>query len=187
MFSRIMNMKCKLVDGFPAYRIWEDGKLESCWLNKWHYPGMEIEVRWRTVMVGVQKTGYMSANLRGIKASRRTHIHRIVLEAFGGRKPGGKVCARHIDGNTRNNHISNLMWGTYKQNEDDKRIHGTWHERISNAKLDESSMKIAIEMRTAGSSMESIARRLCVSRTTISRLLSGSTWKHIDKNKILQS
>ena len=43
-------------------------------------------------------------------------IHSLVIEAFKGPKPMPHMECRHIDGNYTNNHISNLEWGTKKQN-----------------------------------------------------------------------
>ena len=50
-------------------------------------------------------------------------VHRMVLEAFVGRRPAGKEC-RHLDGDKTNCALSNLRWGTRKQNERDRRLHG---------------------------------------------------------------
>ncbi len=51
-------------------------------------------------------------------------VHGIVLEAFVGPCPSGMEC-RHLDGDGTNNHISNLRWGTRKENAQDRRMHGT--------------------------------------------------------------
>lgn len=50
-------------------------------------------------------------------------VHRIVLEAFVGLRPEGMVC-RHLDGNGLNNNLSNLKWGTVKENYKDMVKHG---------------------------------------------------------------
>ena len=42
-------------------------------------------------------------------------VHRLVAKAFIP-NPGNKPCIDHIDGNTRNNNVSNLRWVTYKEN-----------------------------------------------------------------------
>ena len=51
-------------------------------------------------------------------------VHRLVLETFIGPCPDGMEC-RHLDGDAANNNISNLAWGTRKENDADKVAHGT--------------------------------------------------------------
>jgi len=45
-------------------------------------------------------------------------LHREVLKAFDRPPKEGEIC-RHLDGNPGNNHISNLKWGTTKENAQD--------------------------------------------------------------------
>lgn len=50
--------------------------------------------------------------------------HSLILSAFKGKRPDG-MQACHNDGNRTNNHISNLRWGTHRDNIEDKYKHGT--------------------------------------------------------------
>jgi DNA-binding NarL/FixJ family response regulator len=113
---------------------------------------------------------------KGVK-QKRTHMHRLIAEAFIGPPPFRMACVRHLDGNPRNNSISNLSWGTYKENEDDKFRHGTHAKRISNGKLTSDTMKLARTMRNEGATTNDIAKEIGVSRPTISRFLNGRTWQ----------
>jgi len=51
-------------------------------------------------------------------------VHKLICLAFHGEKPFQNACVRHLDGNWSNNKPNNLMWGSYSENEDDKRRHG---------------------------------------------------------------
>lgn len=58
--------------------------------------------------------GYLVVSLWENNKQKRFYIHRLVLEHFSNEKP--KDTVNHIDGNKTNNHISNLEWATYKDN-----------------------------------------------------------------------
>lgn len=64
-------------------------------------------------------------------------VGRIVLLAWVGSPPTPKHHAAHNDGNPLNNNITNLRWATAKENEADKKSHGTklMHESHPNSKL----------------------------------------------------
>lgn len=64
----------------------------------------------------------VSLSRSGKKAARR-FVHNIVLTAFVGSCPEGMQC-RHLDGDPLNNRLSNLAWGTPRENSDDRIAHG---------------------------------------------------------------
>lgn len=62
---------------------------------------------------------------QAVKLNRKRFlIHTLVLEAFVGPRPEGAVCC-HIDGDPTNNHVTNLRWGSYSDNNHDLVRHGT--------------------------------------------------------------
>lgn len=164
--------------GYPAYRLYPDGKLESRWEWGHFYPGIIKPDTWRELPLKYSKNdGYIPVCLCGNGPKKRTHLHRLLAEVFISPPPFKKACVRHLDGNPINNDLSNLAWGTYMDNENDKRLHGTYAGRASNVKLDSNSRKEVRSMRKQGIPMVVIAQKMNVSRPTISRLLAGATWK----------
>lgn len=75
---------------------------------------------------------------------RTTPVHRLICEAFHGAKPSDKSVVRHIDGSRTNNLPENLAWGSYAQNEADKRRHGriASGEKHGQVKLSEEAVRI---------------------------------------------
>ena len=70
--------------------------------------------------------GYKSVSLSSNKlVVKREYIHRAVCELFNGPQPAWSQCCRHLDGDKTNNAASNIAWGTDKENEADKALHGT--------------------------------------------------------------
>lgn len=51
---------------------------------------------------------------------KKFHVHRLVLEAFVGPRPPGKQC-RHLNGDSLDNRLENLAWGTNQEDCEDRR------------------------------------------------------------------
>ena len=102
--------------------------------------------------------------------------HKLVLEAFVGKRPEGMECC-HNDGNPQNNHLSNLRWDTSKNNQADRVRHGTTNrgENCGTAKLTGIQVD-AIRQDTRLQRL--IALDYGVRANTISRIKSGVRWKH---------
>jgi hypothetical protein len=80
----------------------------------------------------VTHAGHLRLNIN----KQRYLVHRLVYLMFVGPLEDGKVIC-HLDGNPQNNHFSNLLQATQKENISHKRGHGTWQscEKHPNAKL----------------------------------------------------
>jgi hypothetical protein len=61
------------------------------------------------------KTGYYVVNLSNGKKSIQHYVHFLVAQAFIGNR-NGRLTINHKDGNKLNNHISNLEYCTYAEN-----------------------------------------------------------------------
>lgn len=80
-------------------------------------------IKGRVLRARADKDGYLGVRLCRNNKQIERRVHRLVLEAFVGPKPPNHEC-RHLDGDVTNNRLSNLKWGTSKENEADKDLHG---------------------------------------------------------------
>lgn len=124
---------------------------------------------------------YVCLNRSGIK----TGVHRLVALAFLGQPPSAFHEVAHNDGDSQNNHVSNLRWATHKENMSDMRKHGTtyyhgWRGQTHpNAKLcDVQVIDIRLSARN-GALRKTLAKMHQVSRATIDQIIQGRTWTHL--------
>lgn len=75
---------------------------------------------------GRYASGHLYVNLHRNNRPSPTRVHHLVLEAFVERQPRGKL-GLHRDDDPTNNHVSNLYWGTYSDNQHDKVRNGNHH------------------------------------------------------------
>jgi hypothetical protein len=85
----------------------------------------------------------------------------------------------HRDGDEQNNDFLNLRYATPKQNNADKRAHGTHLSRSSHpgAKLSEADVGAIRRRLAAGDLQRQIADDFNVSRATISAIAVGRSWQ----------
>lgn len=68
--------------------------------------------------------GHRRVWLRSGDVGRKHFVHVLVLTAFDQPRPDPTAQCRHLDGNSANNHLSNLKWGTVSENALDRVLHG---------------------------------------------------------------
>jgi len=166
------------IEDFPTYEVSNYGKIRNWWfingsvLKRRKYPKL-LKIRSRN-------NGYKEIMLckNGSRITRL--IHRLVLEAFAGPCPEG-MQGCHNDGSRGNNHISNLRWGTRKENAQDRKIHGTevWGERQGRSKL--KNLEV-IEMRRLyklGVTITMLSKMFKASVGHTHRIVNRACWRHI--------
>jgi hypothetical protein len=123
------------------------------------------------------ETGYVRAQLsfRGQTLSRSVHV--MVLEAFVGLRGRGQQ-TRHLNGVRTDNRLSNLAWGTAKENANDRRIHGTSvrGERHRSAKLTEGCVGRIRDLRRIGVPVREVREYFGVSDCAIRAIDSRKSW-----------
>lgn len=149
------------VVGHPGYIVSDHGQVRSP----------------RRALPGYAKPpyGYIMVSL-GLPKKNRP-IHQLVLEAFVGPRPPGQQ-GRHLDGNTANNRLTNLDWGTPKKNSQDRITHGTQNhgEAFHSNVLTEKQVLEIVELLNMGLTQTEIALEYGVSMGAISGIKSGKNW-----------
>lgn len=119
-----------------------------------------------------------------------THsVHSLVLRAFRGPRPVNMV-GRHLDGNGKNNRLENLVWGTQKENADDRERHGRTARgekqglnRLTREQVDE--IKEALKSEVKGQkgkpgTVAQLAEKFGISRGQIYNIKNGLSWAWVD-------
>lgn len=118
--------------------------------------------------------GYLKVVLTQNSIRKNYRVHRLVLEAFVGRRPNGMMC-RHLDGNRRNNRLDNLVWGTNAENQADRIAHGT-SNRGTNAPANVLSHTQVIQIFKDPRPTRVIASDYSINAETVRRIKAGKTW-----------
>lgn len=110
-------------------------------------------------------------------------VARLVLLAFVGPPPSDKHVACHDVGGNVNDHLWRLRWDTVRENNRDTVRHGTHSpprgSRHHFALLDERKVRKIKHRIMRGDHQTDIAKSYGVCQGTISRIASGSSWKHV--------
>ncbi len=110
-------------------------------------------------------------------------LHLLVLTAFIGPRPEGMEARHFPDRDKRNNCLSNLQWGTKKENAADKEVQGQSQRGILNhqSKLSEEDVRNIRRLAEQGLLPQTaIAAMYGIRQQQVSRLLRRKRWSHVD-------
>lgn len=119
------------------------------------------------------KDGYGLVVLKTDKGRKPFYVHRCVCSAF---KIKDKPDVNHIDGNKRNNHISNLEWVTKKEN----MLHAAENNLTAKGHrngLSRLSKEQVEYIRSVNTSARKLGRELSVSHGTILKARNYITYR----------
>jgi hypothetical protein len=130
----------------------------------------------RVMVPSGQRYDYIGLVYPGRSRQSRS-VHSLVAEAFLGLRPVGKEVA-HLDGDTRNNHWTNLAYKTPKQNSADRIAHDTHIRGERSAKKLTWDDAVAVrEMRAEGRSYHQIASAFGISHVQVIRIVRWEAWQ----------
>jgi len=166
----------KTIPGFLNYKITKDGRIWS----KSRKDKMNRTVKGKWLSSCDNGDGHLVVRVSKDGKSYKKLIHRLVLETYVGKCPKGLEC-RHLNGNPKDNRLSNLCWGTKNENMQDRKKHGTDNsgERCGSNKL---TWKIVNDIkilfiRKCPVTNTRLAERFGVSPRTISDIRRNVTWQ----------
>ncbi len=127
-------------------------------------------------------TEYQIINFMRKDGTKKTYrLHRLVLMAFNPVKDMDKLEVNHIDGNKKNNNLSNLEWCTPSENQRHAFNTGLQKARRGQSsnwsKLTQTDINKIFELRQQGLTQKEIAEQVGCTRSNISYILNNKTWQ----------
>lgn len=113
----------KDIEGYEGYyQISNYGRVKSLERYKSNYSKLQL-VPERILSQGTKENGYKVIILYKDNKGKNNYIHRLVAQAFLP-NPNDLATVNHKDGNKANNHLSNLEWASYAENNRHARLTG---------------------------------------------------------------
>lgn len=156
------------IPAYPGYYADTKGNIYS------HRSGREKKLSQRI------HRNYYHVTVKNKKKSKIA-VHRLILETFVGPREESQVC-RHLNGDSLDNRIENLKWGTVKENVADSIKHGTavclrhGEQAIASKLKLEDILKIKW-LYKFGYKQVALSRWFKVSQKHISDIINNKTWK----------
>jgi hypothetical protein len=183
-----MNELWKPVPGFEKfYEASTFGRIRSIERTMIRKDGKPLKIKGGILSIKPNSRGYPRVSLCINGTPHWRSVHSVVAETFLQKPPktgGGKedYGVNHKDGNKTNNHISNLEYITNKENV----IHARENnllcvvgEKNGRAKVTDNDIQKIRNLYKEGMKQTEIAKIFGIHQTNISRIIRGTSWKHL--------
>lgn len=117
-------VNAKFAHGYPQYIVTSCGRVFDA-------------VEKREVVPYISVSGYRRVWLRRRGRKSPINIYKLVATTYLGKRPSKKHVVRHLDGQSFNDHVDNLAWGTYAENSADTIKHQKERVQITEEVRDE--------------------------------------------------
>ncbi len=179
---KIEDEDWRILPGFnKRYQVSNYGRVRSFAYNK----------KDGKILTGDEINGFNLIQISKPGFSKKVYVHKLVAELWVSKPSDKHTFVTHVDGNLKNNHISNLEWHsretlTEKHREvAKKRAKNPRHKRIiRNSKLEESDIVLLKSMLQRGVVQAKIAKMFCISEMQVTRIKRGENWGHVQVPKI---
>jgi WD40 repeat protein len=158
-----------------SYQVSNYGRVKSFVINK--VEGKLLNPSFRN---GSKRVEIVSENYK-----REEFVHKLVAKTWISKPSDDHNYVIHLDGNRKNNHVSNLEWHTEesikaKRREIRQRNFNPKRKKlITNSKLKESDIRLLKSMLQKGVFQSEIAKMFCISEMQVTRIKRGENWGHI--------
>jgi len=130
--------------------------------------------------------GFKLVQLNADKFKRKVYVHKLVAEIWLSKPSDKHTFVTHLDGNFKNNQISNLEWHTKeslveKHRELARQKHGNSRntKAVKYSKLEESDIMLLKSMLQRGVMQSKIAKLFRISEMQVTRIKRGENWGHV--------
>jgi hypothetical protein len=174
-------MEWRKLPRFPGYEFSERGDVRRLTQGGRRYPAGYV------LTVKAHSRGYLCYTLNDECGKAVTMLaHRLVAMAFLPEPLPGQSEVAHGDGTRTNNDCRNLRWATPRDNQDDRKLHGTYvkGEAAYSAKISAEQVKDIRKRYANGGkryvggdvTYRSLSEKICISQAQVSRIVNNRQW-----------